>query len=384
GSTAAFIAQVLTKAGYKTGLYISPHLQEWHERIQINRQNIAGEALDELVEAARPLLEGMPLSTFEVSTGLALWHFAREGCDVGIIEVGLGGRLDATSVVEPAVSVITGINYDHTQLLGNTLAEIAGEKAAIIKANTPVVSAPQPDEALHVIRRMADERNSPLLLVGSDWQYEIRAADWEGTQALIGPQSERVAYTIGLPGDFQVVNATTALAVLSLLDQAGIVASPEDKHQGLESIQWPGRLEVIQNAPRIVLDSAHNPASVQLVANTLSALGTTAEPGKRILIFGCMADKDSKGMLEAILPLMDACIFTHAESPRAASPSDLLDQAGRVKMTLGLPEMLELTLSDSISQAVTNAMNRLETPDTLLITGSLAIAGAARSLLVSP
>src|SRR5574341_806749 len=213
GSTAAFIAQGLIESGLKTGLYTSPHLEDWRERIQINRQLISEDAVAALVEDIQSHADAVPgLSAFEVTTALAFWRFAREGCDAAVIEVGLGGRLDATNVLEPLVAVITSISLDHTQLLGNTVAEIAAEKAAIIKPGVSVVSAPQTPEALSVIAGRATETGSRLTLVGRDWQAQRLSHNLSGSRALIGPVGKLKEHQIGLAGHFQIENAATALA----------------------------------------------------------------------------------------------------------------------------------------------------------------------------
>lgn len=376
GSTAAFIAQAMIASGLKTGLYVSPHLQDWSERIQVNRKPISGEQLARLVEDARPFTDQFPtLSTFEVVTALALWHFAREGCDAAVIEVGLGGRLDATSVVEPVVSVITSISMDHMMLLGDTLAAIAGEKAAIIKAGTPVVSAPQQPEALRVIEERAREQNSPLTLIGRDWQVNTIRQGWDGLEIEIDGGEGLQRYSVGMGGEFQAENAATALAALHQAKRAGLPVTAEGMRKGLAETRWPGRFEVVSRQPTIILDSAHNPYSVQRLVDSLTAL---LDSEQLTVIFGCMADKDIDGMLEALIPASRRLVLTSAGHPRAASAEDL---ARRAQELSDSREGLVIEHAPTVEEAVQHALETLKPGEVLCATGSLTIAGAARTYL---
>ena len=387
GSTAAFITQGLIESGLRTGLYISPHLQEWRERIQVNRQEIAPEALARLVEDIRPHADGMPLSAFEITTALALWHFAREGCDAAVIEVGLGGRLDATSVVEPIVAVITNISRDHMQLLGDTLGEIAGEKAAIIKPGVPVVSAPQPPEALTVIEEQATNQGSPLILVGRDWQVEVVRLTWEGSEALIGNKSLH-RYRIGLAGAFQVENAAVALAALDAACHAGLPITQAACEAALAGTRWPGRLEIVSRRPLIVLDGAHNVHSMQRLVESIEHLRRPQPTrGAVVFVFGCMADKEVGAMLQSLLPITQRVILTAAQHVRAASPDDLLTAASEIIETArgtgaDWADQISLKTAPDIASAIHMARQGLQEDDLLCITGSLSIAGEARDELL--
>ncbi len=387
GSTAAFIAQGLQESGLKTGLYLSPHLQDWRERIQINRALIAEEALAQLAADIQPLTRPQEgLSTFELTTALALWHFAREGCDVAVIEVGLGGRLDATSVIEPAVCAITNISLDHTQLLGDTLAEIAAEKAAIIKPGTPVVSAPQAAEARAVIEAQAAAAGSRLVLIGRDWGSRPEALSWEGTRARIGPAGAEREVMLSLAGAFQVENAAVALAVLEEAHRAGIPVKREAAWRSLAHVRWPGRLEIAGRDPLIILDSAHNPHSIEQLVTALTALGGYTWLG---FVFGCMADKHAGDMLEALLPAADRVIFTRIDHARAALPADLLRTAEQIAgdaRTHGQEwaERAALSVEDEAAAAISRAAADAPPGGAVCITGSLALAGLARSLLGLP
>ena len=261
GSTSALMASALTAAGYKTGLYTSPHLQDYVERIQIDGQPIPHARLVELVEEVKPAVAKIPaLTTFEITTALGLLYFARQKVDAAVIEVGLGGRLDATNVVTPRVSVITSLSYDHMAVLGNTLTLIAGEKAGIIKPGIPVVSSPQPEEALAVLEKVAAERNAPLTLVGRDVPFKPMEHSLDGqTLAILNPSQEpypkSVILRIPLLGAHQVVNAATAYTALQA---SGLNLSEEDIRRGFADVRWPCRFEIVRREPPVVLDSAHN------------------------------------------------------------------------------------------------------------------------------
>ncbi|MEW6094551.1 MAG: folylpolyglutamate synthase/dihydrofolate synthase family protein, partial [Chloroflexota bacterium] len=273
GSTSALMAWGLSANGYKTGLYISPHLQDFAERIQIDGKPIAHDELARLVEEMKPSVAQIPkLTTFEITTALAFLYFARQKVDAAVIEVGLGGRLDATNVVAPRVSVITSLSYDHMAVLGNTLTLIAGEKAGIIKPGVPVVSAPQADEALAVLERISAERGSPLTLVGRDMEIKAREHSLDGQSlTILNPQSsihnpKSVILRIPLLGAHQVVNAATAYAALRA---SGLNVSDKAIRKGFAAVNWPCRFEVARREPPVIFDSAHNVDSFQKLAQTL-------------------------------------------------------------------------------------------------------------------
>lgn len=382
GSTAAFIAQALIESGLKTGLYISPHLQDWRERIQIDRRLIPEELLARLVEDALPYTDQAPkLSSFEVTTALAFWHFAREQCDVAVIEVGLGGRLDATNVVRPLVSVITSISLDHMQLLGDTLAQIAAEKAAIIKPGMPVVSGPQKSEAQVVIERRAVEMGSSLILVGRDWLAQPVELSLEDSEALIGKPGKLDTYQIGLPGVFQVENAAIALAALDEARRGGLAVTDDGRRAGLAKTRWPGRLEKVSDVPLVVLDSAHNTYSMEKLVDALKML---AEGRPLTFVFGCMADKDIEGMLTAVLSVARRVILTQAKLDRAASAQDLLVAATHIVAEgwQGEGDRPDLVVRPTIAESVVYALNHTPSDEAICFAGSLAVAGEARTMLL--
>src|SRR5271157_3032073 len=252
GSTSALAASALQAAGYRTGLYTSPHLQDYGERIQVDGVPIPHPFLAELVDELKPVVARIPLlTTFEITTALGFLYFARQKVDAAVIEVGLGGRLDATNVVMPKISVITSLSYDHMAVLGNTLALIAGEKAGIIKPGVSVVSAPQKDEALVVLVRIAQECNAPFTLVGRDITYKALSHSLDG-QSL---QVSDLLLNIPLLGIHQIENAVTAYTALKA---SGLKISDDQIRKGFAEVKWPARFEVVRREPPVIFDSAHN------------------------------------------------------------------------------------------------------------------------------
>ncbi|MCX7855234.1 MAG: bifunctional folylpolyglutamate synthase/dihydrofolate synthase [Anaerolineae bacterium] len=373
GSTSAMIESVLRAAGYRTGFYTSPHLHTFRERIRIGADLISREDVVSLVEEFRPLIACVPgITTFEAITAIAFTHFARQKIDVLVAEVGLGGRLDATNVIRPEVSVITSLSLDHTQLLGNTLPEIAAEKAGIIKDGIPVVTAPQRPEALAVIEETARARQAPLTVVGRDWVWEPGPFDLKGqffTFHRIGEGRDDLAgeYWIPLLGRHQLENGATALAALQILLDRGFRLSRAAAQEGLRTVQWPGRLEILSTDPLVVVDCAHNPYSTEVLRETLREWF----PGRRwVLIFGASADKDIPGMLRALLPIADHLIVTRSDHPRSATPVELADMAASV----GGGAEIAVNIRRALQRALT-----LLGPDTgILVTGSIFLVADAR------
>lgn len=333
GSTAAMSESILRAAGYRTGLYTSPHLHTFRERVQVAGRKIRREEVVALVAEVRPLIERIPgVTTFEAITTIGFLYFARSGVDMAVVEVGLGGRLDATNVLTPEVSVITSLSLDHTYLLGNTLAGIAYEKAGIIKPRIPVVSAPQRAEAIKVLEAVSQEREAPLTEVGRDWDYDPGPADLDGQvftarRVTDGGSALDGEYWIPLLGRHQLENGTSALAALDIIRQRGFRIPAEAVHEGLRTVHWPGRLEILSREPLVVVDCAHNPYSAQVLRQ---ALEEWFSDRRWVLIFGASADKDIAGMLRALLPISGYTIVTRSDHPRAATPIELADVVAAV------------------------------------------------------
>ncbi|MCL4274984.1 MAG: bifunctional folylpolyglutamate synthase/dihydrofolate synthase [Anaerolineales bacterium] len=347
GSVSALCASALRAAGYKVGLYTSPHLEDYTERIRINGEPISHEQLIELVEEIKPYVAKIPkLTTFEITTALGFMAFAKFGVDAAVLEVGLGGRLDATNVVTPKVSVITSLSYDHMAVLGNTLALIAGEKAGIVKDGVPVVSAPQKDEALEVLLRVAKSKNCEFTLVGKDVPFEFVESSLDGQKLRI--QNSREAFRIPLLGSHQIENAATAYTALKA---SGIPITDEDIQKGFSQVQWRARFEIARLDPPLIFDSAHNQDSFEKLFETLE----TYFPGKMVyLIFGASEDKNIPGMFAVMKPKIQKLIITRADHPRALSVEHvqgLAEQAGVeseavVPVREALKRALELSSND--------------------------------------
>ena len=354
GSTCAMMASALTAAGYRTGLYTSPHLQEFDERIQLDGHPIPHLDLYQLIEEMKPAIQGIPqITTFEVITALAFLFFARQKVEAAVIEVGLGGRLDATNIVKPCVSVITSISYDHMAVLGNTLALIAGEKAGIIKPGVPVVSAPQKEEALLVLETIARERGSPFTLVGREVKFEALEHSLQGQSLrLFQQQNENshvksnntnsVILRIPLLGRHQVENAATAFTALQVSE---LPVTWKAIREGFASVNWPCRFELARLEPPLIFDSAHNQDSFLRLCQALEEYF----PGRAvILLMGASEDKNLAGMLAEIKPRLGLLIAIRADHPRALSPEHIVSAAEaqgiRAETAVSVPAGLERAL----------------------------------------
>jgi len=345
GSVSALCAAGLQAAGYTTGLYTSPHLLDYVERIQINGKPILHEQLVELVEEIKPHVAKIEkLTTFEITTALAFMAFARHGVNAAVFEVGLGGRLDATNIVTPNVSVITSLSYDHMAVLGNTLALIAEEKAGIIKPGVPVVSSPQTKEALEVLERAAKMKNTELTLAGRDVKFKLIESSLDGQKFEV----DRLLLKIPLLGYHQIENAATAYTALIL---GGIPVTDEQIQKGFSQVQWRARFEVARREPPVIFDSAHNQDSFAKLSETLQ----TYFPDQMVyLIFGASEDKNIPGMFAELKTKIRKIIITRADHPRALEVGriqQLAEQAGADSETVvpvksALARALELSSND--------------------------------------
>jgi dihydrofolate synthase/folylpolyglutamate synthase len=373
GSTCAFISTILRCAGYRVGCYSSPHLHSYRERIAVDGEPVSEADFAALTERAcseaaalereRPDLGA--LTAFELTTAMALDHFAAAGCDLAVVEVGMGGLLDATNVVTPLVSVITALDLEHTQVLGKTLPEIAQQKAGIIKPGRPVAVSPQPPDALVVIEQIAAERGSPMLVGGRDWRWE---GSWRSFTA-IGPWGTLTDLRSGLIGAHQVENAATAIAAVSLLPASDYPVHPDAMRQGIAQARWPGRFEVVEGAPRLILDGAHTAGAARALAATLreeSIAGVT-------LVLAVMRDKDPAAIVTPLLPFATRIIATATQSPRAMA----VDAVIAALTPLGLP----VTGAPDVGAALEIARLAAERSGTVLVTGSLTTVAEAREAL---
>ncbi len=370
GSTAALIESILRAAGLRTGLYTSPHLHTFRERIRAGGALIPEDEVVRLVAEMRPLLAQIPeITTFEVMTGLAFAWFAEQGVEWAVLEVGLGGRLDATNVVTPAVAVVTSISLDHTAILGETHAEIAREKASIVKPGVPVVCAPQVAEALAAIEAVCRDQNAPLTLVGRDWTWEMQEDSPQGQSFTVHHGRESYEdLRLPLLGRVQVVNATTALAAVSLLEGAGVQVSADAIRVGLRSVHWPARLEVLSREPLLVADSAHNGDSA---CKLIATLRDVFDPQRLVVVMGASADHVTPALLEALLAGADRAIATQARHPRAADPAWIQEQAAE----LGF----DVETSPAVPQALDLALAKAGPGTLVCCTGSVFVAAEARA-----
>lgn len=375
GSTGAMIAAALQAAGYKTGLYTSPHLEDFCERIQINREPIPASHLVEIVERMKPAIGRIQrLTTFELTTAAGFLYFAQENVDIAVIEVGLGGRLDSTNVVQPLVSVITSISLDHMKVLGDTVEKIALEKAGIIKANRPVVVSVQKPEVLSLIEDIARQRNAPFYCADRYFRAAILERTLEYQRFTIenvnSPNEPLVEVKIPLLGDHQVENALTAWTTLRVLREQGVGISQEDTLRGFAGVDWQARFEILRRDPAIIVDSAHNRDSALKLIQTVK----TYFSGKPIVVmFGASDDKDIEGMFSEILPNALQLILTQSIHPRSYPAADLEALALKYQV----PTMVRIPLE----AAVDEALNILDKDCVLLVTGSIFVAAGARKFI---
>ena len=368
GSVSALCASALQAAGYTVGLYTSPHLIDYCERIQVNGEPISHEFMVELVEEIKPFVTKIPkLTTFEITTALGFLAFAKQGVNAAVIEVGLGGRLDATNVVKPKVSVITSLSYDHMAVLGDTLAKIAGEKAGIIKQGVPVVSAPQTEEALEVVERVAKSKGCTFTLIGKDVKFERVESSLDGQTLRIMDNVRPSTLELRLPllGFHQIENAATAYTTLKI---SALELPDEAVQEGFAEVKWPARFEVLRREPPVVIDSAHNRDSAARLRETLDEYFPETPA---ILIYCALEDKDIAGILEELWPRLEKVVATRADHPRAPSAEWIAEQARKV----GLPaEAVE-----PVAQALERALELAGDKKVVLAAGSVAFAGEVRA-----
>ncbi len=378
GSVTAMLSTILQKSGYRVGTYISPSLHRFNERICIDGNPIQDHELMLLIDEIRPISEKVgelldQPTEFEVVTALALEYFRQQKVDIAVIEVGLGGRLDSTNVVEdPRVAVITGVGYDHMNVLGDTLEEIAGEKAGIIKANRPVVVGNMEPGPREVILQTACCQKAPVVLWGRDIEAQREMMDWSRQLVELSTKHHQYQHLeLALLGDHQIHNAALAVAAIDILATEGFTVSEESIRQGLMHVKWPARFEVMQMDPIVVIDGAHNPDGIRALKKTIQALSKE----KRILtVVGILADKDWNSMIRTIA---DFSHSIYAVTPRSARglPSDALVSA---VAGLGRSAVGYKTVSEGIQAALAMAQK----DDVVCICGSLVTAAEARTQFV--
>jgi len=382
GSTAIMISTILEHAGLRTGLFISPHLIDLKERIQINHQNISEHEFTSNLNDLRPHIQNLrdtePSASptfFEILTAIAMLYFKKEHIEMAVLEVGLGGRLDSTNVVIPHVSIITNIGFDHTAILGNTLSSIAYEKAGIIKQGMPVVSAVEAPEALSVIEKTCKEKDARLYLLGRDiWIEEIRNTKSErGLMCTI--KTWRHTYPeifLPLVGAHQAKNCALVLGAIEIMrEQGNISIDDETIRNALARVYCPARIEVVGGNPLIILDYAHTVDSMKFLRESLLGNFTFQ---KLILVLGFSQDKDLDNILKEIVTVGDSIIVTRSKNPRAAPPEDL---SQRIERLCGK----QSKITDNTQDAVTAAKQMASKEDLICITGSAYVAGEAMQAL---
>lgn len=379
GSTSAMLAGILAAAGLRTGLYTSPHLVRVNERIRVNGRDISdvefADSFSEVSHAVDRLIQKGSLphrpSFFEFLTATAFLHFARAGIDFAVLEVGMGGRLDATNITEPRVAVITNIDLDHQQFLGDTLAAIAWEKAGVIKPGRPVISACDHPEAKEVIRKRAAELNAPLTDLTQAAQISnVRNLDGRYAFELTMAGHHFPALVPPLMGAFQIKNTVAAVAAALCLAREGCKISPSAIDAGIRATSWPGRMEMICEHPLVVLDGAHNPAAAREIAAAARALW----PGRPLrLVYASMRDKSIGEISDILFPLADAVYLTRPEQERAAAPEEIL---AAVKSR---PQ--RIVVEPNPARALERACRDGSSSDVVMVTGSLFLVGSIKRAL---
>ncbi len=374
GSVAAMVSSVLTASGYSTGLYTSPHLITFNERIQIDGKLIPDEDVVAIIDRLKPEVAEVNrkatyglLTTFEVMTAIGFMWFAQKGVDFQVAEVGLGGRLDATNVVNPEVCIITSISYDHTEVLGKTLTLIATEKAGIIKPGCVVVAAPLVEEAGKVIASTCQDKGVELIRVGREVTAKCTGSDYGGQSIRVKGRLGSYDLRVPLLGQHQVENAAAAVAALEVLKEKGTNISNESLANGLARISWPGRLQVLHRKPLVVADGAHNPDSARRLRE---ALRDYFKFRRAILIIGMSFDKDADGIIAELAPAFDKVIATHSTHPRAMA-------TGIIASKFFAHGVKELSETDDVSDALRLAVGMAGEDDLVCVTGSLFVVGGA-------
>lgn len=382
GSTVAMLDACLRECGYTVGTYTSPHLTDLRERIQINDSLIPHHAftalLSEVARAADTLPKRMGKPTFfELVTAVGFLRFAEQAVDVALIEVGLGGRLDSTNIILPDVCAVTGIALDHTHFLGNTLAEIAREKAGIFKPGVPAITIPQEPEVVAALRAVAEEKQCPFEVLGDEieFSYRFEASPQLGPHTRVGLSTPRCVYEhvpVPLMGEHQALNCGLVLAILDKLTARGFELPEPKVNEGLAKTQVPGRMEVVWREPRILLDGAHNPAAVSAL---IKSIGAHVPYDSMVMIFGCAADKDVDEMLRRVALGADKVIFTRAKgNPRAMDPHELSRRFNHLSGKMS-------QVADSLDDALSIAARAAGRDDLAAVTGSFYLVGEAKKLL---
>ncbi|MBU0591032.1 bifunctional folylpolyglutamate synthase/dihydrofolate synthase [Candidatus Micrarchaeota archaeon] len=377
GSTAAMVSSILTEAGFKTGRFTSPHLSSLTERITINEMEINKKELEQTVQEIITCIEKMKETKerdfehptfFEVITATALLYFKKKKIDFAVLEVGLGGRLDATNVTTPEVCVITNVSLEHTKILGNTIEKITSEKAGIIKQGIPIITAVQ-GNALKIIEKICSEKHAKLMIVGKDIKAQRISADDNGQLVAITISNTNKTFFIPLRGRYQIENLACTIGIIEVLRNKGIKIEDHAMADGLKKTKWPGRMEIVQCNPLVVLDGAKDPEAMRRLSESIDDF----KYNKMILVLGISSDKDIPNMVRWITPKADEIIITqHSIAERAADPAIIVKEIVKYNRNY---EIREHT-ADAVKTAIKHAGKK----DLVLVTGSLFTVGEAREI----
>lgn len=375
GSTSAIITSILMAQKYRVGLFTSPHLHSLVERVRVGMQPIRRSTFAELIDNLWPAVQSVntegnygPVTFFELMTAMALFHFQNIKADFQVIEVGLGGRLDATNILDPVVSAITSISLDHTSILGNTIKQISYEKAGIIKPNTPVIIAPQADsDANEVFRSVAEIRNAPIIEVQNSMKWRRTQSDILGQKFFVEGMGQEYELEMPLLGAYQIENAVSAIVTINELKNLGFPISEDSIVKGIKDVNWPGRLDIIEYQGRcVVVDGAHNPYSVTRLVETLNELFSVRR--KIILVFAALRGHSAIGMLSALNGLGPEIIIVRSRHPR----SDETMVTASLAKKLGMDVWGQV---DTVGVGFQKAVDLSKKGDLILCTGSLSVVG---------
>lgn len=373
GSVCAMVESVLRTAGYRVGLYTSPGLMDYRERIMIDRRMIPEEEIVRHVERLKPCVDRVDtdefgeVTYFEAITALGMDYFAEQRVDYAVMEVGMGGRLDATNVVNALVTVLTSIGVDHTSSLGHTIRDIAAEKAAIVKEDGAVASAPQPEEAISVIRSACEVKHARLIEVGTDVAFE--RTDFSSEEQRVRVDGAFGAYEdlqIQLLGIHQIVNAATAFSAVGLLRERGVEVPDDALREGFASATWPGRLQTVSRRPRVLVDGGHNIDGARML---IKAIREFFPHDRLLVVFGMMSDKDVIGVWRELERLTDVVFLTKSGNPRSADPATNAYRIGETNA--------EVVVTGSVPEAMDKALAAAGPDDLVCVTGSLYLVGEA-------
>ncbi|MBI3449608.1 MAG: bifunctional folylpolyglutamate synthase/dihydrofolate synthase [Acidobacteria bacterium] len=385
GSVAAMLASILHRAGHRIGLYTSPHLIRHEERIVVDGRPIAAADFDAVVTDVRGTIERLvgsgalqaPPTHFETITAAAFLHFARAKIELAVLEVGMGGRLDATVLARPRLALATNVALEHTAYLGDTIAKIAAEKAGVLLEGGVLLSGERAPEALDAFRRRAEETGGRFVELAS---YATVEGEPGGPLAIRTRRREHLGLEVALRGPHQAGNAALAVAACDLLDEMGFTVPAEAIGRGLAEARWPGRFQIVEGSPRVVLDGAHNPAACEALATALAAL-PGASPRATTLVFGVLRDKEHVPMMRALFPRAARVVLTRGRAPRFRDPHGLLPEARRIAAEFHADRSTIVSAAESIGEALREARGETPASGIVCVAGSLYLVGEAMELL---